>query len=99
VPQRSAKRPEKRALLDGHGAHRRSRIRPPRSSSSTSKNNEAPELSGPDGFGYTVFGKVIKGQEVVDKIKGVLVDDVKGSRTCRSIPIVISRHRVLVQKR
>ncbi|QGZ42305.1 peptidyl-prolyl cis-trans isomerase A (cyclophilin A)/peptidyl-prolyl cis-trans isomerase B (cyclophilin B) [Pseudoduganella flava] len=28
-----------------------------------------------DGVGYTVFGKVISGFEVVDKIKGVLVDD------------------------
>ena len=30
------------------------------------------------GSGYTVFGKVVKGQEVVDKIKGVVVEDVSG---------------------
>ena len=31
----------------------------------------------PDGWGYCVFGKVVQGQEVVDKIKGVVVDDVR----------------------
>ena len=40
--------------------------------------NTALDYPGRDGFGYTVFGKVVKGQEVVDKIKGVVVDDVRG---------------------
>jgi peptidyl-prolyl cis-trans isomerase A (cyclophilin A) len=42
-----------------------------------------------DGFGYTVFGKVMKGQEVVDKIKAVLVDDVQrhGERARHPIEI------------
>jgi peptidyl-prolyl cis-trans isomerase A (cyclophilin A) len=44
---------------------------------------------GRDGFGYTVFGKVVKGQEVVDKIKGVVVDDVKGQQNVPVVPIVI----------
>ena len=34
-------------------------------------NNGFLNYPGQDGFGYTVFGKVIKGQEVVDKIVGV----------------------------
>ncbi|WEF35153.1 peptidylprolyl isomerase [Pseudoduganella chitinolytica] len=38
-------------------------------------NNEGLDYPNFDGVGYTVFGKVVKGQEVVDKIKGVLVDD------------------------
>ncbi|GGC18838.1 peptidylprolyl isomerase [Pseudoduganella buxea] len=38
-------------------------------------NNEGLDYPNFDGVGYTVFGKVIQGQEVVDKIKGVLVDD------------------------
>jgi peptidyl-prolyl cis-trans isomerase A (cyclophilin A) len=38
-------------------------------------NNEGLDYPNFDGVGYTVFGKVIKGQDVVDKIKGVLVDD------------------------
>jgi peptidyl-prolyl cis-trans isomerase A (cyclophilin A) len=39
--------------------------------------------------GYTVFGKVVKGQEVVDKIKGVLVDDVRGMQNVPVTPVVI----------
>ena len=38
-------------------------------------NNEGLDYPNFDGVGYTVFGKVIQGQDVVDKIKGVLVDD------------------------
>ncbi|HEX8609899.1 MAG TPA: peptidylprolyl isomerase [Telluria sp.] len=52
---------------------------------------ENPNLDYPgrDGFGYTVFGKVISGQEVVDKIKGVMVDDVRGNQNVPVMPIVI----------
>lgn len=35
------------------------------------KYNAALDYPGHDGWGYAVFGKVIKGKEVVDKIKGV----------------------------
>jgi peptidyl-prolyl cis-trans isomerase A (cyclophilin A) len=42
-----------------------------------------------NGSGYTVFGKVVKGQEVVDKIKGVLVDDVRGMENVPVTPVVI----------
>ncbi|MBB3221731.1 cyclophilin family peptidyl-prolyl cis-trans isomerase [Massilia umbonata] len=38
-----------------------------------------------DGVGYTVFGRVISGYEVVDKIKGVLVDD--KSFTFQNVPV------------
>jgi peptidyl-prolyl cis-trans isomerase A (cyclophilin A) len=51
--------------------------------------NSGLDYPGKDGFGYTVFGKVIAGQEVVDKIKGVLVDDVRGQQNVPVIPIVI----------
>ena len=51
--------------------------------------NESLDYPGKDGFGYTVFGKVVSGQEVVDKIKVVLVDDVKGQQNVPVIPIVI----------
>ena len=47
------------------------------------------DYPGRDGFGYTVFGKVISGQEVVDKIKGVMVDDVRGNQNVPVTPIVI----------
>jgi peptidyl-prolyl cis-trans isomerase A (cyclophilin A) len=51
--------------------------------------NESLDYPGRDGFGYTVFGKVVSGQDVVDKIKGVLVDDVHGQQNVPVIPIVI----------
>jgi peptidyl-prolyl cis-trans isomerase A (cyclophilin A) len=35
------------------------------------KNNEGLNRPNPDGFGYAVFGKVIEGMDVVDKIKSV----------------------------
>ncbi len=57
--------------------------------------NEALNYPGRDGFGYTVFGKVIKGQEVVDKIKGVLVDDKGMFQNIPVIPVVIKSATIL----
>jgi peptidyl-prolyl cis-trans isomerase A (cyclophilin A)/peptidyl-prolyl cis-trans isomerase B (cyclophilin B) len=53
------------------------------------------DYPGRDGFGYTVFGKVIEGQDVVDKIKGVVVDDVKGQQNVPVVPIVIQSASVV----
>jgi peptidyl-prolyl cis-trans isomerase A (cyclophilin A)/peptidyl-prolyl cis-trans isomerase B (cyclophilin B) len=53
------------------------------------------DYPGRDGFGYTVFGKVIQGQEVVDKIKGVVVDDVRGQQNVPVVPIVIQSATVV----
>ena len=47
------------------------------------------DYPGRDGSGYAVFGKVISGQDVVDKIKGVLVDDTMGQQNVPVVPIVI----------
>jgi peptidyl-prolyl cis-trans isomerase A (cyclophilin A)/peptidyl-prolyl cis-trans isomerase B (cyclophilin B) len=41
------------------------------------------------GNGYTVFGKVVKGQDVVDKIKGVVVDDIHGMQNVPVVPVAI----------
>jgi peptidyl-prolyl cis-trans isomerase A (cyclophilin A) len=52
--------------------------------------NAGLDFPGPTGNGgYTVFGKVIKGQEVVDKIKGVVVDDVRGMQNVPVTPVLI----------
>jgi len=48
-----------------------------------------------NGGGYTVFGRVVKGQEVVDKIKGVLVDDVRGMENVPVTPVVIQSATVV----
>jgi peptidyl-prolyl cis-trans isomerase A (cyclophilin A)/peptidyl-prolyl cis-trans isomerase B (cyclophilin B) len=42
-----------------------------------------------EGSGYTVIGKVVKGKDVVDKIKGVLVDDIHGMQNVPVTPVVI----------
>ena len=57
--------------------------------------NTSLDYPGRDGFGYTVFGKVVEGQEVVDKIKGVLVDDVRGQQNVPVIPIVIKSASII----
>jgi peptidyl-prolyl cis-trans isomerase A (cyclophilin A) len=53
------------------------------------------DYPGQDGFGYTVFGKVISGQDVVDKIKAVVVDDVKGQQNVPVVPILIKSATVV----
>lgn len=57
--------------------------------------NAALNYPGRDGFGYTVFGKVVKGQDVVDRIKGVVVDDVRGQQNVPVVPIVIQSATVV----
>jgi peptidyl-prolyl cis-trans isomerase A (cyclophilin A)/peptidyl-prolyl cis-trans isomerase B (cyclophilin B) len=42
-----------------------------------------------DGSGYAVFGKVVQGKDVVDKIKNVVVDDIHGMQNVPVTPIVI----------
>jgi peptidyl-prolyl cis-trans isomerase A (cyclophilin A) len=51
-----------------------------------------------NGSGYTVFGKVVKGQEVVDKIKAVIVDDVHGMENVPVTPIEIKSATIVKAK-
>lgn len=46
-----------------------------------------------DGFGYCVFGKVIEGMDVVDKIAGVKTGNVKGFADVPLTPVTIKRIR------
>ena len=57
--------------------------------------NPGLDFPGSDGNGYAVFGKVVKGQEVVDKIKGVLVDDKPGFQNVPVIPVVIESAKLV----
>jgi peptidyl-prolyl cis-trans isomerase A (cyclophilin A)/peptidyl-prolyl cis-trans isomerase B (cyclophilin B) len=58
--------------------------------------NSRLDYPGMDGRGgYAVFGKVIKGQEVVDKIKAVVVDDLRGHQNVPVVPVVIQSASVV----
>ena len=57
--------------------------------------NAGLDYPGQDGHGYTVFGRVVKGQETVDKIKGVMVDDMRGMQNVPVTPITIQATTVL----
>ena len=60
------------------------------------EDNTPLDYPGPDGSGgYTVFGKVVKGFETVDKIKGVLVDDKGIFQNIPVIPIVVKSATIL----
>ena len=52
-------------------------------------NNGALDYPGRDGFGYTVFGKVVSGMDVVDKIKAVPVTDKGPHQNVPVTPVVI----------
>ena len=53
------------------------------------ENNGALDFPGADGWGYTVFGKVVKGTDVVDKIKQVAVTDKGMFQNVPTVPVVI----------
>ena len=57
--------------------------------------NTGLDYPGQDGHGYTVFGRVVQGQETVDKIKGVMVDDMRGMQNVPVTPIFIRSTTVL----
>ena len=44
-----------------------------------------------DGNGYAVFGKVVEGMEVVDKIKAVAVADKAGQQNVPVVPVTIKK--------
>ncbi|AQR71890.1 peptidylprolyl isomerase [Janthinobacterium sp. LM6] len=53
------------------------------------------DYPGRDGFGYTVFGKVVSGMEVVDKIKAVPVADKGPHQNVPVTPVVIESATLL----
>ena len=60
------------------------------------EDNAGLDAPGPDGSGgYAVFGHVIKGQETVDKIKAVLVDDKGMFQNLPVVPVVVKSATIL----
>lgn len=58
-------------------------------------NNDGLNRPNPDGYGYAVFGKVVKGMEVVDKIAATKTGIKKGFRDAPETPVVIKSVKVL----
>ncbi|EJE52518.1 peptidyl-prolyl cis-trans isomerase (rotamase) - cyclophilin family [Acidovorax sp. CF316] len=59
------------------------------------KNNDSLNAPSPDGHGYAVFGKVVSGTEVVDKIKAVATGNKGGHANVPNEPIVITSATVV----
>ena len=57
--------------------------------------NESLNFPGHDGWGYAVFGKVVAGNEVVDKIKGVATGNVGPFQNVPNEPVVIESAKLL----
>jgi cyclophilin family peptidyl-prolyl cis-trans isomerase len=60
-------------------------------------NNERLNYSGesPQGWGYAVFGKVVSGQDVVDKVRKVPTGDSGGHQNVPKTPIVLEKAECL----
>ena len=59
------------------------------------KNNDMLNAPSPDGHGYAVFGQVIEGQDVVDKIKAVATGNKGPYQNVPTTPVVIESATVL----
>lgn len=62
------------------------------------KDNSMLDYPGSDGWGYAVFGKVVKGMEVVMKIRNVPTGRVGGYDDVPSAPVIIESVTVLADK-
>ncbi|NDH33680.1 MAG: peptidyl-prolyl cis-trans isomerase, partial [Betaproteobacteria bacterium] len=58
-------------------------------------NNDGLNHPNPDGHGYTVFGKVISGMDVVEKIRKTPTGSSGGMRDVPTTPVVIESAKML----
>ena len=61
------------------------------------KNNDMLNAPNPDGYGYTVFGKVVAGQDVVDKIRAVPTANKGGMQNVPLSPVIIQSATVVAK--
>ena len=61
------------------------------------KNNDSLNAPNPDGYGYTVFGKVVAGTDVVDKIRAVQTGNKAGMQNVPVAPITIQSATLLAK--
>ena len=59
------------------------------------KDNDALNAPNPDGHGYTVFGKVVQGTEVVDKIRAVATGNKGPMQNVPTTPVLIESANVV----
>lgn len=59
------------------------------------KNNDALNAPSPDGHGYAVFGHVVEGQDVVDKIKAVATGNRGPHQNVPTTPVIIESATLL----
>ncbi len=59
------------------------------------KNNDSLNAPSPDGHGYAVFGKVVTGTDVVDKIRAVGTGNKGGHQNVPTTPVVIQSATVV----
>ncbi|MFR8053450.1 MAG: peptidylprolyl isomerase [Bilophila wadsworthia] len=88
--QRSRERPQERRLHHRHGPYQRSRLRHGAVLHHVANNdflNHKNET--PSGYGYAVFGKVIQGQDVVDRIKSVSTGSYGPYQDVPKTPVII----------
>ena len=57
-------------------------------------NNNMLNAPSPDGYGYTVFGRVVSGMDVVDKIRGVATGNRGMHQNVPTSPITINKATV-----
>jgi peptidyl-prolyl cis-trans isomerase A (cyclophilin A) len=62
------------------------------------KDNAFLDYPGQDGWGYAVFGKVVQGQDVVQKLGKVATGNAAGHQNVPTTPIVIESAKLLTPK-
>jgi peptidyl-prolyl cis-trans isomerase A (cyclophilin A) len=63
------------------------------------KDNSFLDYPGQDGWGYAVFGKVVQGQDVIQKIAKAATGNASGHQNVPSAPIVIESATLLPEKK